>query len=506
VKFLNNLGSTVPFGIRQIFAVHNQFTCASFWIFILTGLPAQAVADRVLSETVVGGAETPSIRSGPRAPAGFSEPEPAQPPEPPGQPEATPPVVLVDSSPPLSVWFVSGETVYRSSPTSTDTTSLVFDPVGSSFSLSGRESALGLSMPVAGFRAGLGLSEGRAGGSVRARLENPNLRYINTDLTLSHRSAGFFFEDSVHSDQGGSTARLAVERSRHRLTVSNDYRHGLFYGVPSVERSYKSTDLVLSLGHDYMGHSGFGVFINQSYRLPIDDGFGVTGSAVSVGLKKELGPPPTWIQDYQNQTIGCRGFEVFGSGGVSSLSGKSSETNLERSAEYVVKSALGWDASALGGRYRFGAGGGCGVLWGALSRKTLNYGTGYIEQLQPVVYTDPFESTGTLTLDGIEVGLGRQLDLNAGPAVRGYVFGAVSTFFGSGTTTAVSRFGSRLETTSEPADAILVGLRLGSGYERSIGPRRYLFYEMSVSRYDARPFGSDLRGIEVGLDLGLGFY
>ena len=70
---------------------------------------------------------------------------------------------------PLSVWFTSGETMYRSSPASTDTTDLVFDPVGSAFSLSGRETGMGLSFPVAGVRAGLSMREGAAGGSVRSR-------------------------------------------------------------------------------------------------------------------------------------------------------------------------------------------------------------------------------------------------------------------------------------------------------------------------------------------------
>jgi hypothetical protein len=427
-----------------------------------------AIADRVLSETVIGETMAPSVRSWPEEPARFSESEPPQAPEAPGHPETVPPAVLVDPSPPLSVWFASGETVYRSSPASTDTTDLVFDPVGSSFSLTGRESALGLSMPVGGVRAGLSLREGEAGGSVRARLENPNLRYINTDLTLTHRSAGFFVGGGSQDQSGSSRSRLGLERTSYRLTVSNDYRHGLFYGVPSVERSYRSTDLVVGLGHDYDAGSGLSFFIDQSYRLPIDDGFGVTGSAVSVGIKKDLGPDSGAQVSYRPSPRRCRGVEVFGSDTVSTLSGSSSDQNAERSNDYRVRSALGWDGSALGGRYRFGAGGGCGILWGALSRKTLNYGTGYIEQLQPVVYTDPFESTGTLTLDGLKFGLGRQLDLNTDSRGRGYLFGGLTTFVGAGDVVAVSQFGSKQEVTRSGSDAVLVGLRLGSGYERSV--------------------------------------
>ena len=408
-----------------------------------------------------------------------------------------------DSSRPR-VSFSRGKTVLRTSPTSTDTTGLVFDPIGSSFSLSGQENSLDLSARFEDAWVGIRVTEAEATGSVNARIENPNLRYINTDVGLSQTSVGLFVEGDFQDQSGSSRTRLGLERTSYRLKVSNDYRHGLFYGVPSVERSYQSTDLVVGLGHEYDAGSGLSFFIDQSYRLPIDDGFGVTGSAVSVGIKKDLKPDPGAQVSYRPAPPRCRGVEFFGSDTVSMLSGSSSEQNAERSRNYEVESALGWDGSGLGARYRFEAGPGCGVLWVGYAQKVLTYGTGYIGQLQPVVYTDPFESTGTLTLDGVELGLGRQIDLNADLRGRGYLLAGVTAFVGSGNVTAVSQFGSNREVTRSDSDVILIGLRLGSGYEWSIGDRRYLFYEMSVSRYDARPFGTDLRGIEVGLDLGIG--
>jgi hypothetical protein len=415
------------------------------------------------------------------------------------------PGLMTDVPGRLRVSFSHGTTALRSSPTTTDTTDLVFDPVGSSFSLSGQQNSMGLSARFKDAWVGISATESEATGSVNARIENPNLRFINTDVDLSQTSVGLFVEGDSEDQSGSSRSRLGLERTSYRLKVSNDYRHGLFYGVPSVERSYRSTDLVVGLGHDYDAGAGLSFFIDQSYRLPIDDGFGVTGSAVSVGIKKDLGPDSGAQVSYRPAPRRCRGVEVFGSDTISTLSGSSSDQNAERSNDYSVRSALGWDGSTLGGRYRFGAGGGCGILWGALSRKTLNYGTGYIEQLQPVVYTDPFESTGTLTLDGLEFGLGRQLDLSTDSRGRGYLFGGLTTFVGAGDVVAVSQFGSKQEVTRSGSDAVLVGLRLGSGYERSVGPGRYLFYEISVSRFDARPFGTDLRAVEVGLDLGLGF-
>ena len=392
----------------------------------------------------------------------------------------------------------------RSSPGSTDTTDLVFDPIGSSFSLTGYQNSLALSTRIDNTFFGLRMSEGEAHGSVRARLENPNLRFIDTDVNLSKSSVGLFVGGSSRDESGSSRPWLGLERSKYEVRVSNDYRHGLFYGVPSVERSYRSTDLVVGLGHDHDAGSGLGFFIDQSYRLPIDDGFGFTGSAVSVGVNKDLGPGSGARASYRPAPRRCRGIEVFASDSVSSLSGSSSEQNVERTTDYRVESALGWDGSGLGTRYRFEADSGCGILWAGYAQKVLTYGTGYIEQLQPVVYTDPFESTGTLTLGGVELGLGRQVDLSSDTRGRGYLFGGATAFVGSGDVTAVSQFGSNREVTRSSSEAVLVGLRLGSGYERSIGTDRYLFYEMSVSRYDARPFGTDLRGVEVGLDLGIG--
>ena len=144
---------------------------------LLVLLPVQyATANRVLSETIVGGAVVPPLPTTSTDPLRFSEPRPPTPPEspPPTLPELTSPSSLEpnnlpeDAIPtvgtklpvPLSVWFTSGETMYRSSPTSTDTTDLVFDPVGSAFSLSGRETGMGLSFPVAGVSAGLSMREG----------------------------------------------------------------------------------------------------------------------------------------------------------------------------------------------------------------------------------------------------------------------------------------------------------------------------------------------------------
>ena len=110
----------------------------------------------------------------------------------------------------------------------------------------------------------------------------------------------------------------------------------------------------MDLGHDYTGHSGLGVFVNQSYRVPLGNGFGVTGSAVSLGVGKELGRVRLifLIADPGQSVAVVLRYSVRV--GVSSLSGMSSEVNIERSTAYAVDSALGWDASTLGGRYRFG--------------------------------------------------------------------------------------------------------------------------------------------------------
>lgn len=489
-------------------------------IVFLIVCAADVSADRVLSETVIGDGQRNQPGVSQTAPT-LNFPRSILPAEgtistkmiDPGMTKTmdndpslgTSPGLMTDLSSRPRVSFSQGRAVLRSSSTTTDTTDLVFDPVGSSFSLSGQQNSLGLSARFEDAWVGFSVTEAKATGSVNARIENPNLRFINTDVDLSQTSVGLFVEGDSQAQNGSSSTRLGLERTSYRLKVSNDYRHGLFYGVPSVERSYRSIDLVVGLGHDYDSGSGLSFFIDQSYRLPVDDGFGVTGSAVSVGIKKDLGPDPGAQVSYRPAPRRCRGVEVFASDTISSLSGSSSEHDAERSSNYEVESAIGWDGSGLGARYRFEAGSGCGILWASFAQKVLSYGTGYIEQLQPVVYTDPFESTGTLTLDGVELGLGRQVDLNSDTKGRGYLFGGATAFVGSGDVTAVSQFGSNREVTRSSSEAVLVGLRLGSGYEASIGDDRYLFYEMSVSRYDARPFGTDLRGIEVGLDLGLGF-
>ena len=464
-------------------------------------------ADRVLSLTVVGDGRGPNLTAEQPAltsPAGTG---PADVPTdrervlvvpPVEQPTELPQSVSsstgLDIEPRFRVSGSVGASVYRSSAAPTDTTDLVFDPVGSSFSLAGRESGLSVSYLFPLARLGVTLTRGSARGEVTGYLENPNVRYIDTTVELEHRALGVFVGDSADGGGGVSSVRLGLERSSHDLTVSNDYRHGLFFGVPSVVRRYRTTDLTVGLRHDYVGPSGLGIHMGQSYRVPLGAGFGVTGSSVNLGLSQAFGPGLGDTTGYRLPSEDCDSLEVFGSSGVSALSGSSHEQNTERLTRYGVDSALGWDGTAVGGRRRFSWGDGCGFGWAAFARKSLAYGTGYIEQLQPVVYTDPFESTGTLTLSGLEVGVGRQLELTRRDGRRGYLLGALTGFIGEGTVAAVSQFGSNVERTTAPSRGALIGLRVGSGYQVTVGRDRYLFYEVSVGRYDARPFGNDLRG------------
>ena len=98
-------------------------------------------------------------------------------------------------------------------------------------------------------------------------------------------------------------------------------------------------------------------------------------------------------------------------------------------------------------------------------------------------------------------------DLNVDAGRRGYAFGGISAFLGLlETPKRCPGSGSNVETTSTGADAIFIGGQAGLRVrETPLGADRYLFYEMFRSvGTTPDPFGTDLRGIEVGLDLGLG--
>ena len=136
----------------------NQIWCGFLPALIVLFISDSTYADRVLSETTVGDALVYPLPIVSTDPPISSEPKPSTPPElilPPSLETIKPsghvmPTVGVERSVPLKVWFTSGKTAYRSSSASTDVTDLVFDPVGSSFSLGGRETSVGLGIPVAG--------------------------------------------------------------------------------------------------------------------------------------------------------------------------------------------------------------------------------------------------------------------------------------------------------------------------------------------------------------------
>lgn len=289
----------------------------------------------------------------------------------------------------------SGAIFYRTLPGPTETTELVFDPVGSSFSVTGYEHAVSIGLPVEDFQVGLVARLGEASALVNARLENPNLRFVNTKMEVQNETFGVFFESGIESDLGASRGRVGLERSAYRVAISNDYRHGLFFGKPRVERRYRSTELVAGLRHDHSIRPGLVGFLGQSHRLPLGSGFGLMGSAVSLGFEKELGPR------FKNNMSSdppknCRGGELFLSTGSATISGSQKERNSERSTDYGAESGLGWERSGLAGRYRFGRAGECGFVWVMAENKQVRYGTGYIAQLQPIVYTEPFESSSTV--------------------------------------------------------------------------------------------------------------
>ena len=212
-------------------------------------------ADRVLSLTVVGDGRGPNLTAEQPAltsPAGTG---PADVPTdrervlvvpPVEQPTELPQSVLsstgLDIEPRFRVSGSVGASVYRSSAAPTDTTDLVFDPVGSSFSLAGRESGLSVSYLFPLARLGGDADPGSARGEGHRLPREPKCSLHRYHCGVGAPCIGRVCGRLGRWRRWRSSARLGLERSSHDLTVSNDYRHGLFFGVPSVVRRYRTTD------------------------------------------------------------------------------------------------------------------------------------------------------------------------------------------------------------------------------------------------------------------------
>ena len=390
------------------------------------------------------------------------------------------------------------------------TTNLKSDPVSGAFGLSGQEQSIELRRidKTTDLYVGLAVSRGSFDGSVviQQGLDTAQISTLDSTISLDTTSIGFKFGkeviDTSDNDAAGS-AFIGVTRHEYELAVSDQmtaYIAGFPFSSSDKEiQTGHSLSADLGIGHEVIFESGFRLGVSQLYRTPLGgDALRYRQFATQVALSRDLGPDEV-RRSRRSQKLSefdCRAFEVLGGEGFSSISGTETSSSAKRSID--VSNELGWSSSQLGARIRFGnAHTACHEVGLLRSERTVNYA---IQGLD-------VDSSINIPLSGYELRYSYQPSLIQSEASQTYASFGTGLWIGDGKSSATSSFtfDDVSSTDTDDTELILFDVGVGIGFRQFLSNDKYLFYELSTSRYDGRPLGKDVYGWENNVRAGIGF-
>ena len=469
--------------------------------------PAIAREMRVLSETIVGDPPAPNEQT-----ASDTEYQPVQErselPQRKQQPDEFDAIDLSPTSYQFSTGISSSQ-IFTDPQNARVGTSLKSDPVSGSFGLSGSEKSIEVKRVdnKTGLYLGVEASKGSFNGSVSLKqgLDTPRDSSLDSTVDLDVTSVGLNFGRMIH-DEGSKSAVGSVTfgftRHEYDLLVRdrvNAYIGGFAFPSSDVETTsgnFVSTDLGIS--HTILVDDGFRLGVTQRYRVPISgDETRYRQFSTQVGISKDFGPG-TKEQSRQLDTPSpgrCHAIEILGGDGFAVISGTETSSSAKRSID--VQNEIGWSASHLGARLRFGKNDkGCHELGGVQSDRTISYRVRGLD----------VNSSIDVPLSGYELRYNFQPRLIKSENSQTYVSIGSGLWIGDGesSTTSSFTFDNVSSTNTEKTELVLLDLGVGLGSRQFLSERQYLFYELSTSRYDGRPLEKDVYGWENNIRAGAG--
>ena len=462
---------------------------------------------RVLSETIVG--DPPEIKE--QSPAD-KEYQPV-----PERSEFLPPteglddIGAIDLSPNSHQFStgISSSQVFTDPQNARVGTSLKSDPVSGAFGLSGYEKSIEVKRvhTKSGFYLGVEASKGSFNGSVSLNqgLDTSEVSTLDSTVDLDVTSVGLNLGRMIH-EQGrksvAGSASFGITRHEYDLVVRdrvNAYIGGFAFPSSDVETtsgSFVSADFGIS--HTILLDDGFWLGIAQRYRVP------VTGDATRyrqfgtlIGISKDFGPGTRERPDHFTHfsSARCHAIEILGGDGFASISSTETSSSLKRSID--VQNEMGWSASHLGARMRFGQNHkACHELGLIQSDRKISYRVRGLD----------VNSSIEAPLSGYELRYNFQPSFIESENSQIYVSLGSGLWIGDGelSTTSSFTFDNVSSTDAEETELVLIDLGVGLGFRQFLSEHQYWFYELSTSRYDGRPLGKDIYGWENNVRAGAG--
>ena len=378
---------------------------------------------------------------------------------------------------------------------------LIFDPGVGDIGLVGQSQTVELFREKSGTVFGLNHTKNRADGAIFQKDDPGGLIdsiSMMTIVEVESERYGLFAGRAIREGLDFGSARFGVSSHSYdidvREIVTTDL--GILTQVDSVSKantnSFYSFDLAVAQNVEI--GSGWGLMFGQQYSHPLEtDGY--SAFSVELGLTKQLGSAGVASKSSRQIRESCKSLEIAGGIAQSSISASSASSTGER--EVQIDDVISWRGESKSIGYRFGGeSDSCHRLNVAFTNKNLDF------------RSDSSRSNSQYSLDaeGTNVRYSYLPTLMSDTGDSTYIHVGPGLFFGEAKTNNSVNYagGSISSTDSDPVDLYLFDLSFGLGYRSKISDQAFLFYELSSSRYDGRPFGVDVYGWEHGLRAGLG--
>lgn len=378
---------------------------------------------------------------------------------------------------------------------------LIFDPGVGDIGLVGQSQTVELFRENSGSVFGFSYAKTKADGSIFQKDDPSNLIDSMSMLTIvdvESEQYGIFAARAIREGLDFGSAKFGVSSHSYDIDIREIVTTDLFGSTRFESKrsantnSFYSLDLAVTQNVE-MG-SGWGLRFGQQYSHPLKvDGYSAVG--VELGLTKQLGSAGVASKSSSQIRESCKSLEIAGGIAQSSISASSASSSGER--EVQIDDVISWRGESKSIGYRFGGeSDSCHRLNVAFANKNLDF------------RSDSSFSNSQYSLDaeGADVRYSYLPTLMSDSGDSTYIHMGAGLFFGEAKTNNSVNYagGSISSTDSDPVDLYLFDLSFGLGYRSKISDQTFLFYELSSSRYDGRPFGVDVYGWEHGLRAGLG--
>jgi len=328
---------------------------------------------------------------------------------------------------------------------------------------------------------------------------------LDTKVEVDQSGIGFWVKKDVYGSLGRGSTTLTFEYVDIEINTSNDFDFGgVLTGVRTNSYSDKAFLGAIEVSPEVFRSGNLGLGLTQRFGMPLD-GSSIVGKSASIGLGLTYDFGGEAKRNKRPLKNRCGAVDLSFSQSIGTLS-DSGDTNPDdyigeftyvdgariESEDWRARLYWHWDKKALG----------CWLLGASKVGKKIDLNTGQIDDALGL--GRPINRSMITDVDGYQVSIGYSFSKEGESSL--YFEPSLGIAVLSGELSEINLSGGVSEVKTSDLEAVLPSLNFTSGVRHKLSQDVYSFYEITTSRYDGRPFGSNLNGWEHSVRIGLGRY